>query len=192
MSDTIEHAGLTFRVTVEHDSDHGAPWEECEGHGPVSEFRRHYRGDTDKRPGEVVLHSDGRSSIFYDWQEATRIAKRDGWGLGDAEMEKLAAKLKRAPTRGEIVAEAVRRDFDYLRRWCSNDWYYVGVIVTLLDADGDETHESESLWGIESESTDYLAEVAKELADEIVHRIGDASTLHIHTNARDTTIRLRA
>ena len=68
----------------------------------------------------------------------------------------------------------------------------LGVIVTLLDVDGDETHEWESLWGIQSDDTDYIAEVAQDLAERLADRIGDADTLRIHTAARDTTLRLRA
>lgn len=28
----------TTRVTIEQDCDHGAPWEECDGHGEVSDW----------------------------------------------------------------------------------------------------------------------------------------------------------
>lgn len=191
--DTITHAGLTFRVSIPHDEDHGAPWDECDGHGPVSDWRSDsYSRYPEKAPGERVLASDRGSYRYYDVAEATRIAKRDGWGLGDADMAKLAARLGRAPTRGEIAAAAVEWDFDFLRRWCDDQWHYVGVVVTLLDSAGDETDESESLWGIESESTECIAEVAQELVEELADRIGDADTLHVHTPARDSYIRIRA
>lgn len=190
--ETIHHAGLTFRVTTEYDSGHGEPWEECDGHGPVSDWRRHYRGDTSKRPGEVVLHSERGSARFYDWQEALAIAKRDGWGLSDADMAKLSAKLGRSPTRGEVAAEAVRKDFDCLRRWCNDEWWYVGVVVTLLDTAGSETHESESVWGIESDNDAHIAEIAQDLAEELAARIGTTTELHYMTAARSTTIQIRA
>lgn len=190
--DTIKHAGLTFRVSIPYDYDPGAPWEECDGHGPVSEWRHNsYSRYPEKAPGERVLCSDGFSYRYYNVAEATRIAKRDGWSLGDAEMAKLADKLGRAPTCGEVAAAAVERDFDFLRRWCADQWHYVGVVVTLLDSEGDETHESESLWRIESESTEYIAEVAQELAEELAARIGDAAMLHVRTPARDSYIRIR-
>ena len=190
--DTITHAGLTFRVSIHHDDDHGAPWDESDCHGPVSDWRHSsYSCYPEKAPGERVLASDRGSYRYYNVAEATRIAKRDGWGLGDADMAKLEDKLGRAPTRGEVVAAAVEQDFDYLRRWCSGLWHYVGVIVTLLDTEGDETHESESLWRIDSESLDYIAEVAQELAEELAARIGDDAMLHVRTPARDSYIRIR-
>lgn len=191
--DTITHAGLTFRVSIPYDDGHGAPWEECDGHGPVSDWRRNgWSRYPEKAPGERVIASDRGSYRYYNVAEATRIAKRDGWGLGDADMAKLAANLGRAPTRGEVAAAAVEHDFDYLRRWCTDQWHYVGVVVTLLDSEGDETHESESLWGIESEATDCIAETAQELAERIAERIGPRAMLHVHTPARDSFIRIRA
>ncbi len=71
------------------------------------------------------------------------MARRDGWG-GD---------------------NPVQRDFDYLRRFLSGDWEYVGVIVT-----DPETGESASLWGIESDAREYIDEVSRELIDEIESR----------------------
>lgn len=69
----------------------------------------------------------------------------------------MAAKLGRTPTQGDIVAEAVQRDFDYLRRWCTDQWSYVGVVVKFISED---LEESES-------------ETARELADEICSRLDD-------------------
>lgn len=37
--------------------------------------------------------------------------------------------------------------------------------------DGNPTQETESLWGIESDSDDYLTEVSRDLADEIASRV---------------------
>lgn len=196
MRDTIERNGRTYRVTIEHDGDMGAPWEEHDGHGVVSEWTRR-----DKAPGEVVIASDRGSHRFYDVAETTRIAKRDGWGLSDADAAALLARLAqpkrravksvynvengirqdritewatvpgRDPskplTRGEIIAEAVRRDCDRMRQWCADVWGWCGVIVELLDDDGDGTGETASLWGIESDAGAYLDEVAADLVDEM-------------------------
>ncbi len=191
--DTFTHAGLTFRVSIPYDDCAGAPWEDDYGHGPVSDWRHSaYSCYPEKAPGERVLASDHGSYLYYDVAEATRIAKLDGWSLPAANMAKLAARLGREPTRGEIAAAAVELDFDFLRRWCSEQWHYVGVVVTLLDSEGDETNESASLWRIESESTECIAEVAKELAEEIAERVGPSAMLHVHTPARDSYIRIRA
>ena len=168
MKDRITIRGLTFKVETEHDSGMRAPWNENEGHGPVSGWRH----DRRKRAGERVLSQDRGSYRFYDMSEATKIAKRDGWGLSDEMRAKLATKLGRAPTQGEITAEAVERDFDYLRRWCNDDWWWIGVIVTLLDTEGDETLQQGSLWGLDSDSEDYAGECAQGLAQQIADAIG--------------------
>lgn len=164
--DTFELEGAECRVRFEYDDSHGAPWDECDGHGPVSEWAQR-----DKRPGELVLCQDRRSKRYYDQQEATVIAKRDGWGLGREEATKLTVQLGRAPTRNEIVAEAVRRDFEFLRSWCNDDWHYVGVVVELLDEDGEPTKHHDSLWGIESNAGDYLCTVAHELAEGLLRYV---------------------
>lgn len=179
--ETIERNGLTFRVEIEPDDYNPAPWDEEDGHGPVSDWR----GNTDKAPGERVLIEDKSSARFYDWQEAIRIAKRDGWGIGAGELAAMERLLGRPATPGEIAEAAVENDFERLRRWCEGDWYYVGVIVTLLDADGNETWESESLWGIESDAPEYIEEVAVDLADEIIARIGEDA----HTITREVSLR---
>lgn len=161
--DKFERGGREFVLAIRHDADHEPPWEEADGHGVVSEWT-----SRKKRSGERVLASDRSRRRFYDFAETTRVAKKDSWGLGrDAEAE-LAQKLGREPTRGEIVRESVTRDYDHLRRWCNDDWHWVGVVVKE-----DETGEVESLWGIESDADDYLAEVARELADELNHRLGE-------------------
>jgi hypothetical protein len=157
---TFEHKGREFTVTFPREDGQDAPWDWCDGHGPVSDWTTR-----DKLPGERVLHSDRSSKRYYDIAEATRIAKRDGWGLGKEEEAKLAQRLGRRPTQKQIIAEAVERDFDYLRGWCSDDWTYVTVLVEH------ESGETESLGMIESSESAYLEETAHELADEICHRL---------------------
>ena len=65
-----------FRVTIHHDQDHGAPWDEHDGHGPVSDWTTR-----DKAPGELILSEDRRSKRYYDFAEACRVARRDDWGF---------------------------------------------------------------------------------------------------------------
>lgn len=157
--DTFEFKGRTFKFETRHDEGHEAPWDWADGHGPVSEWTAR-----DKRPGERLLHSDRRSHRYYDFQEAVKIARRDGWD---------AAPLGEG-TAGQRAARAAEADFEYLRRWCNDQWSYVGVVVTLLDSDDEETDETESLWGIESDAREYLEETARELADEICARVDAA------------------
>lgn len=70
-----ESGPFTIRATIEHDSDTGAPWSEHDGHGPVSEWTTRA-----KRPGELVLCTSRGRKRYYDFAEACRIARRDGWG----------------------------------------------------------------------------------------------------------------
>lgn len=152
---------LTFRS--EYDPDHGAPWDEECGHGPVSDWTSRA-----KRSGELVLCSDRSSYRFYDFAEAMQIAKRDGWGLSPEGLAALASRLGRTPTVGEIREAAVRADFDHLSGWANDRWHYVGVILTLSDPDGREVDQT-SLWGVE-DCGDYYQTVAEELAGELERR----------------------
>lgn len=152
--------GLRFIVNIEQDEDSSAPWDKEDGHGPVGEWT-----SRDKKPGEWVLSGERGSKRFYDAAEAMRIAHKDGWGLAEKYISELTAKHGRTPTKGEITAEAVRRDFEYLRGWCNDEWHYVGVCVRHATQDADARY-SNALWGIESLSDEYISEVAHQLAGE--------------------------
>lgn len=181
MRDTIEHKRLTFKVEIIPD-DHGlgAPWKEHDGHGIISEWTRQ-----GKAPGERLLFKDRHGAkLYYDIQATTRVAWRDGWGLGEKELAELAARLGREPKRGDIIAEAVNRDYERMRQWCEGDWYWCGVVVTLLDTDGQPTSEAESLWGIESDCREYHREVALELAAEVASKIGKRKFLEKRVRVR--------
>lgn len=200
MNDTFEIDGVTFRARTEYDEYHGAPWDEEDGHGPVSDWTRR-----SKFPGELVLAKDRREYRYYDFQEACKIARRDGWGYlpGTLKTEKRPdgsfrawvetdrfADRDKAPlqaiaydinkaigdvyalhratmTARQCAAAGAMADYDRLRRWCDDQWHYVGVIVESLDEDG-EVIDSASLWGIEDDAEDYLDEVARELAKEML------------------------
>jgi len=178
--DTFTHRGYSFRVNLVPDSDHGNPWDEEGGHGPVSDWR----SSDDGREGERILATDnsGYHALFYDIAEATRIAERDGWGCPCAASHEAGIDNALSPsghplTRAAEIAHAVEADYARLRAWCDDNWYYLGVVVTLLDEEGHPTTETESLWGIESDSDDYLVEVAHELAAEILARVEVESPL---------------
>lgn len=150
-TEEITRDGLTFRVQHCYDHDQGEPWKECEGHGPVTDWERR-----EKRPGELILSEDRGAKRFYDYAEACRIARRDGW---DTPPYKQGTARQRA-------ARAAMADFERLRAWCDNAWHWCGVVVTMLDDDGEEI-DSASLWGIDSDADTYLADVANELAREL-------------------------
>lgn len=199
--ETIRLGAWKATVTLEHDHDHGAPWDEEDGHGPVSDWT-----SRSKRPGELVLNEDHGSTRYYDYQEACRIARRDEWGppMHSQTIERGSNGLRRLrsewfidgelhvhhtdwtneldhsdyraahaamratyPSARAYAAAAARADYERLAAWCNNRWSYVGCIVTLTDANGDELAQH-SLWGIESDAGDYLIEVANELLDQCI------------------------
>lgn len=151
-----EAPGHEFRLRVMADDTSEAPWERCDGHGPVR-----CGSSSDKRPGERLLCSSHHSRWYYDWQAACKLARKDGWNT----------KPYDAPNQ---IERAVQADFDYLRRWLNNDWCYIGVCVELLDEDGDPATDkyANAVWGIESESDEYIAEVAIEMANQCAESEG--------------------
>lgn len=167
-NDTFDHAGHKFRIEFHADSDAAPPWKNEDGHGPVSDWKRHAFGmgsKPPKAPGEMILVWDYGSFRTYDFSEAVKIAKRDGWN---------AAPYRDDETAGERAHKAALSDFKRLRDWCNGRWSYVGIEVFLLDDFGDDMSESESLWGVESDGYAYHEEVARELAEELLHRIGSS------------------
>ena len=151
---------FVFAVDIERDDDAGAPWECCDGHGPVSDWERR-----DKRPGEMILHESRGMRRFYDYAEACRIALRDGWNAAPYDIPGETARQR--------AARAALADFEYLRGWCKGEWHYVGVIVTLLgDDDGERTEISDSVWGLEASDKDRLREEARLIADDIARGYG--------------------
>lgn len=160
----FDYAGKTFRAEIYADEDAGAPWEQSDGHGEVSDWETR-----SKQPGELILCEDRRSRRFYDVQETMKKARAECWGLSESALTKLCEKLGRSATRGEIIAAAVRADFEFLRGWCDNEWQYVGVCVSATDDDGDAIGApfENALWGVETHNADYIREVASELASEI-------------------------
>ena len=159
-TETRESGTMSFRVEWFYDNDSGAPWDYEDGtwciHGPVSDWTTR-----NKRPGEMVLSSDRRMKRFYDFAEAVRIAKRDKWNTAPYEW----------PSAGAKAHAAAMADFERLRRWCADDWHYCGIVVTLLDTDGEPDSVDASLWGIESDSPDHHDEVIGDLIAECLHQI---------------------
>lgn len=150
---------LTFRVQFEHDDIHGAPWEECDGHGVVSDWEHR-----DKRPGELILNTDRGAKRFYDFAETCKKALAEGW---DAHPYNTDGK----ETKRQQAAKAARADYEYLRAWCNDEWHYVIIIVTLLDDEGNETEVSDSLGGVET-LNDHHHEQARLIADELARGYG--------------------
>lgn len=185
------HNGKVYTATTERDDHTGAPWEEHDGHGEVSEWTTRA-----KLPGELVLSGDGPSKRFYDFAGACRIARRDGWGYlpGKLEYKKLRNGWWRAECKGfdkavhsrdvnaaikglyqafretvtakQYAALAAMADFQTLRAWCNDEWFWCGVVVREKDA-CNCCGNTQSLWGVGSNAGAYLEDVARELAEEL-------------------------
>jgi len=151
MVDTFEYKGHTFRIDERSDDCMGAPWEECDWHGPVSEWTTR-----NKLPGELVLISNRRGRRYYNFQEACRLARTE-WGFSN---------------RGD-AAKAAMKDFERLRAWCDNRWSYVVLEVTLLDDDGSSSVVWRSLGGVESDQD--ISEYQHALADECLYEVRHGS-----------------
>lgn len=152
-------SGRYATVKADYDNDSGRPWEECDGNivGIREAKRDSSTGYVDKKPGERVLHDGGRRGYLwvYDFNESVKVAKLDKW---DTEPYGQG-------TPGERAVRAVLANAKWLAGWCNNDWHWMGVIVTLYDADDNEIDE-ESLWSIESD-TDYWCEVATDMIENL-------------------------
>ncbi len=162
--DIVERGGHRFRINYPQDTDHEAPWEDGDGRGIVSDIT-----SRDKRPGERVLFKDHHhNKRYFDWAGTIAKAKEEGWGLGEKKLAALEAKLGKPPTRGQIIETAVQSEFDHFRTWLNDDWYYVGIVVTLLSQDGEgrysDTEEytpndyGHAVWGFESNDPDLYME----------------------------------
>lgn len=155
-TETRTHGTMSFCVEWVYDTDTDAPWGREDGHGPVSEWTTR-----DKRPGEMILSSDRGMKRFYDFAGAVKTARVEGWNTTPYKW----------PSKGAQAHAAALADFKYLQRYCRQDWHYCGIVVTLLDADGEPDSVDASLWGIESECSDYHEEVIGELITECMHQI---------------------
>ena len=147
---------MKFTYTVERDDAMRAPWVEHDGHGDVRESMH-----GDKRPGEVLLHHNGRRHYwFYDWQAAMKTAKKEGWGIALDDIDPLFNRLGRPATAGEIRAEAVRKDFEHLRGWLRDEWSWAYYVIH-----DEEGNVVDALGGIEG--FDEAEKMAKECIAEL-------------------------
>ena len=166
---TLEHDGFVITAKIWADDDTTPPWEREEGHGPVADW-----SSSAKAPGQLVLSDDNPSGLrgrtkrrFYDFQEACRIALRDGWDSKPYNTDGRETKRQQA-------AKAARADYERLRKWCSDQWQYVGVALQVSRADIDLTGDyAAALWGIESDCPEYLTQVANELIGEALDTARD-------------------
>lgn len=89
--DTFQRGGLTFKVRIEHDHCHAAPWVEYDGHGPVRETR--YRNSAGP-----ALVSVGRDSEFLGLVMPLR------WDPTQPSSFEWAQRRITAPATGKVAA----------------------------------------------------------------------------------------
>jgi hypothetical protein len=71
-------------------------------------------------------------------QGAIKIAKAEGWNYDS---------VLPTDTKGQKAVKAAQSDFNYLKAWCQNDWWYCCLHVTLLDPDGEELEDYDDYLG---------------------------------------------
>jgi hypothetical protein len=144
---------LTIRIAFHPDYD-SSPFDDC--HELIRRsYYPHREGLSDKKPGERPLNQPGRNEYqyYYDFANAIKQAKAEQWNIEPFDTPDKALR-------------AVQLDFDHLRQFITNDWYYVGVDVALVDSDGGIL-ESDSIWGVET-YMDYHEEVADEMVRKLI------------------------
>ena len=189
---TFTLLGVEFAWRTQDDETTGAPWKEHDGHGEVRSANKSYGSRVQKRPGERVMSAYRHDVTLYDWQDAIRKAKDEGWGLGDEELAEFTVRCGRKPTARMIRAEAVRRDFEYLAGWARSDWHWVDVLTWRTDDDG-EVEPADIRYSGSYESTDTAGhleaahESAVELLDDMRAAVIDAVGLQAALAAGATT-----
>lgn len=95
---------------------------------------------------KLLYAKQGRhdKNLYLDVWETLKIARKDGWGGTDHTPE-----------------EAVERMYQWMRGWYNDDWHYIGIEVT-----NKSNGQRASLWGVESEDTNYHEEVIADLIAE--------------------------
>ena len=168
-TETITSAkGNKFKMELAYDDMGLAPWEWCDGHGEVSEWTTR-----DKKPGEIVLCSDGRSKRYYDMQGAVKMARRE-WVSKDSEN-----------TLGQNAVKAAQADFAHLKAWCDDDWGYACLHVVMLDDEDEELDGyDEYLCGVEDGYNKKFAGYVMECAQGLA---GDIETRYLSDKSKEET-----
>lgn len=128
--------GYEFKIVNQQDDDM-PPWEFCDNEADLlSDWTRR-----DKKPGELVLNTDGTFKRFFDYQTACKYALKNQWGSRDS---------LPTDTKKQIASKAALNLFNYWRSWCDDEWAYRYIEITLIDPDtNQETDLIESCGGIE-------------------------------------------
>lgn len=184
MSNDIYHqeiythkSGKKYHVCWYYDHDMGAPQDEGDGYGvtermdwnPTDEeqLEQHIADNEDEEGEGIELEEHTRltmmrqlqrpsswndSGLYYDVLSSLHKAKTE-WGIDD-------------PVK---AMEVVEKDFDYLKGWYDDDWFWLTVGVAPLDEDGDPVEDDrEYCGGYESMILDDFDEDQKRYKAEVI------------------------
>lgn len=152
--------GYSIKVEFSQDSDMGPPWKEYDGCGIVSDWEPNRREEEYWENWRMDPPNE-RGYYYYEFKETLPKAIKEGW---NAPPYYAGDKLARA-WRG------MRADYEFLRRYMCQDWWYSTLIVTLYK--DDEEIDSESLGGMDSDSIDHFAETARDYAASMIRKARD-------------------
>lgn len=161
-TETIEHCGVTVRIEYFYDDEcRSAPWAEYDGNVNIKAPRNndYLRYGTVKKPSEIIFHAGrGHDVYLYDIREAHKKARLEGWCIG--------CDWAQGLTKKQIAARAVAENVEMWRGWLNDAWFYAGVVCTVLNAEGEETEETDSCWGVET-LNDYHETAGREMAEAL-------------------------
>lgn len=156
MSNDIYHqeiythkSGKKYHVCWYYDHDYGSPLENGDGYGvtermdwnPTDEeqLEQHIADNEPELEEETRLRLMRQlcrpsnrydSGLYYDVLSSLHKAKTE-WGIDD--------QVK--------AMEAVEKDFDYLKGWYDDDWFWLTVGVAPLDDDGEPVEDDRDYCG---------------------------------------------
>ncbi len=184
MSNDIYHqeiythkSGKKYHVCWYYDHDFGSPLENGDCYGvtermdwnPTDEeqLEQHIANNEDEEGEGIELEEHTRltmmrqlqrpsswndSGLYYDVLSSLHKAKTE-WGIDD-------------PVK---AMEVVEKDFDYLKGWYDDDWFWLTVGVAPLDEDGDPVEDDrEYCGGYESMILDDFDEDQKRYKAEVI------------------------
>lgn len=141
-----------FSVTVHADYHYDTPWENCSMLDNYFDGKYHRR---DKYPSEMIVCQAGpNGKVFYDFANAVAHARKSG-------------------LTGEQADQEARKEFEWIRRWYNDQWFYVSVDAIDLSTSeiaasisGCEYDYSEK--SIESILNDYIIPDCETYVDKII------------------------
>lgn len=178
MSNDIYHqeiythkSGKKYHVAWYYDHDYGSPQENGDGYGvtermdwnPTDEeqleqhlldYEPELEEETRLRLMRQLCRPSNRydSGLYYDVLSSLHKAKTE-WGIDD-------------PVK---AMEVVEKDFDYLKGWYDDDWFWLTVGVAPLDEDGEPIEDDrEYCGGYESMILDDFDEDQKRYKQEVI------------------------